>query len=166
MIKRIAVHIIGLFLVGIIFFCSASIWRKPVYTYTSKDLHVMFVVTDRGTGKPVPQASIELTICEPVGEGPDQVITHFSRQVVELITNNEGTANYVHENTWCEEEESMIPFLEKRRRVDLAWGQVAVTAPGYRPVERLSLFACKHNAIGYNHMEDSLREEFSVGLER
>jgi hypothetical protein len=104
--------------------------RTTTFALCSRDLEIVFVVVDAGTGEPIPNASIELTAegwqedCRP-------------QKIATLITDENGTTRLVREKNSCED--VIRPFHKTITFIDLTWAVVNITAEGYSPIEQMWL---------------------------
>jgi hypothetical protein len=148
---------VGLLVAGIAFFLCLIASGQTTYALASRNLDMVFFVTDAGTGEPIPKASIDL-ITEDNGENG------LGRQVIGLITDAEGRARFVHENNSCED--VIRPCRKTVTLIDLTWASVDVSAEGYMPIEQMWLHTSKYNNKGYNTEGRFQRVEFSVPLHK
>lgn len=117
----------------------------------TKDVEFVFLVTDEKTGRPVPQAAIELQ-----SEDLLEVRTE------NLLTDQEGRARYLRAKTRCEE--VIQPWQKVTTHVDRSWCRLTIRAPGYRPLEDASLSQYSYEDQGYFPENQRQRVEFTITL--
>ena len=130
---------------------------QTVYALASRDLEMVFVVTDAETGEPIPHASIDLLEEEYKGNGPEQ-------RVIKLATDDEGMARFVHEDNSCED--IIRPFRKTVTLIDLTWASVNVSAEGYGSVEQMWLHSAECDNKGHSSEDRCQRVEFKVLLSK
>src|SRR5262249_37509453 len=136
--------------------CLSS-YSQTIYALASRNLEMVFVVTDAETGEPIPNASIDLMAEKHKEKGLEQ-------QVIKLMTDDEGRARFVHENNWCED--VIRPFRKTVTLIELTWASVNVSATGYSPVEQMWLHTAKYDNKGYFSKVGVQRVEFNVPLNK
>jgi hypothetical protein len=129
---------------------------QTTYALASRDLEIVFHVTDAESGEPIPHASIEL-IAEGQEEGLEQGITH-------LVTDDQGKASFVREGNSCED--VIRPFRKTVTLIDLTWASATISATAYSPVQGMWLHTAKYENKGYSSDRRCQQVEFSVPLHR
>jgi hypothetical protein len=148
---------IGLFMAGIALLVCLTPYSQTIYALASRNLEMVFVVTDAETGELIPNASIDLMAEEYKENG-------LERQVIKLVTDNEGRARFVHENNSCED--VIRPFKKTVTLIDLTWASITVSGKGYSPVEQMWLHTAKYKNKGYFSEGPFQQVEFNVSLHK
>jgi hypothetical protein len=153
--RFITYGLVGLVAAASAFLCVVT-YSQPMYALGSRNLEMLFVVTDAETGEPIANASIDLLMEK--GAWNEEV------GVVHLVTDKEGRARNVHANTSCED--IIRPFRKTVTLIDLCWASVNVSAEGYQPVERLWLHDFKYDHKGYFSEGNFQRIDFNLRLHK
>jgi hypothetical protein len=151
--------VIGLVVAGIgLLLCRICfiLYSQKVYALASRNLELVFVVTDAETGEPIPNASIDLLM--EAGAWNEEV------GVVHLVTDDKGRVRHVHENNSCED--VIRPFRKTVTLIDLTWASVDVSSKGYEPGEQIWLHTAKYDDKGYFSEGRFQRVEFNVPLHK
>jgi hypothetical protein len=130
---------------------------QPILALSSRNLEMVFLITDSNTGKPVSGASLHLEIVEDRGDGT-------APRVVKLVTNDRGMAVFHRPDNWCDE--LIRPFCKTMVHHDLTWASLRVTAKGYRKVDHLDLHTFPFEDKGSPGKGEPHRLEFPLTLSR
>jgi hypothetical protein len=148
--------VIGLVVAGIVALLCFIASTGTTFALGSRNLEMLFVVTDAETGEPIPNASIDLLM--------EAGAWNKEEGVVQLVTDDEGRVRHVHENNSCED--VIRPFRKKETLIDLTWASVNVSAKGYEPVEQIWLHTAKYDNKGYFSEGHFQRIEFNMLLHK
>lgn len=154
--RRIMIGLAGAGIAVILCLLCLMPYSQTIYALTSRNLEMVFVVTDAETGEPIPNASIDLLM--EAGAWNKEV------GVVHLVTDDKGRVRQVHENNSCED--IIRPFRKTVTLIDLCWASVNVSAEGYQPVEGLWLPDFKYDDKGYFREGNYQRIEFNLRLHK
>jgi len=135
---KLCLIVIVLFLAGTAIICWFSV-NGPVLALASRNLEMVFVVTDAETGNPIPNAQVKMAAEEYRENGVDH-------QFIELVTDQEGHAKFVHENNPCED--YIRPFRKTVTFIDLTWASIDVSTKSYSPIEQMCLHTAKYDNKG------------------
>jgi hypothetical protein len=130
---------------------------QPILALSSRNLEMVFLVTDSYTGEPIPRAALHLQDVEDRGDGSEPV-------VVKLVTDERGMAVFHRPDNWCDE--LIRPFRKTIIRHDLTWASVRVTAKGYRKVDHLYLHTFRYEDKGSPGEGQPHRLEFPIALSK
>jgi len=146
--------IVGLAVGGIALLLCLGPPSQRLYALAHRNLEIVFVVTDTETGKPIPNARIDLMDWKREPE----------LDVFTLVAGTDGTATFYRENNSCED--VIRPFRKTVTLIDLTWASVNVSAKGYHPVEQLWLHTCKYEDPGYSRQGNLHHLTFNIPLRR
>lgn len=104
--------------------------NRTIYAVGCRNLELILVVTDKDTGQPIPNASIEIT-----AEGRQE--NYEPRLIAILITDKSGAAIFFREQNKCED--VIRSFRKTVTLIDLTWATVTIKAESYETVEQLWL---------------------------
>src|SRR5262249_61730678 len=124
--------IVGLVVGGIALLLCLVHHSQTLHALAGRNLEMVFVDTVTETGKPIPNARIDLMDWKREPE----------LDVFNLVTGTHGTATFYRENNSCED--VIRPFRKTVTLIDLTWASVNVSAKGYHPVEQMWLHTSKY----------------------
>lgn len=148
----IAGFVLAALALAAVFFGSS----QTLVALSTRDLEMLFVVTDAETGEPISNATIRLMA--------DPGAWNRVEGVFKLVTDRDGRSRFVHENNSCED--IIRPYCKTVTHIDLTWATIDVSANGYKSLKNIYLHTYKYDNKGYIPEGGFQRVEFKMAMQK
>jgi hypothetical protein len=136
---------------GLLFFSNCG---ETIYALHSRDVEILFLVTDAATGDPIPGATVDLLL--DLDDDPPE------GKRMRLIADENGQVSYFRDQV--RSEDIIKPFRSTRMTFDLGWAVYTVSAKGYSGIEDQWLHTSKFENLGRKN--GRYRLQFGVPLHK